>query len=174
MTYAAHAEFSDVIVVRPAHVRDTDAIVALVNGFAAARVMLPVNRDAIALALHNFVVAVDARDHVIGCGALKEYSPSLAEVASVAVAAEAHGRGVGRSIVRAVEALAAVRGIGELFALTLTPQFFEALGYGVADRACYPEKVRRDCLACTRRFACAEVCVRRSMESAAMLVEVAA
>ncbi|HET7564498.1 MAG TPA: GNAT family N-acetyltransferase [Gemmatimonadaceae bacterium] len=166
------AAMSDTAVVRPARARDTDAIVALVNGFAAARVMLPVSREAIALALHNFVVAVDERDRVIGCGALKEYSPSLAEVASVAVSEAAHGRGVGRSIVRAVEALAAVRGIGELFALTLTPQFFEALGYDVADRACYPEKIRRDCLACARRFACAEVCVRRPL--AADALEVAA
>jgi len=156
---------SNTIIVRPAHARDADAIVALVNGFAAARVMLPVSRESIALALHNFVVGVDERGRVVACGALKEYSPSLAEVASVAVAAEAHGRGIGRSIVRAVEELARMRGTDELFALTLTPQFFEALGYGVADRACYPEKVRRDCLGCARRFACAEVCVSRALRA---------
>ena len=163
---------SDAIIVRPAHPRDTDAIVALVNGFAAARVMLPVSRESIALALHNFVVGVNERGRVIACGALKEYSPSLAEVASVAVAAEAHGRGVERSVVRAVEALARIRGTEELFALTLTPRFFEALGYGVADRACYPEKIRRDCVACARRFTCAEVCVRRVLRAG--VLEVAA
>lgn len=156
---------TDAIIVRPAHARDTDAIVALVNGFAAARVMLPVSRESIALALHNFMVGVDERGRVVACGALKEYSPSLAEVASVAVAAEAQGCGVGRSIVHAVEELARVRGTDELFALTLTPQFFEALGYAVTDRACYPEKVRRDCLGCARRFTCAEVCVSRMLRA---------
>jgi N-acetylglutamate synthase-like GNAT family acetyltransferase len=105
---------------------------------------------------------------VLACGALKESSPSLAEVASVAVAHDAQGHGLGRQIVRAVEGLAAVRGTEELFALTLTPEFFEALEYGVVDRARYPEKIRRDCLACARRFACAEVCVSRMLRAGTM------
>jgi N-acetylglutamate synthase-like GNAT family acetyltransferase len=159
---------TDPVVVRAARPGDVDAIVALINGYAAARVMLPVHRDAIMLALHDFVVAVDGRGRVLACGALKEYSPSLAEVASVAVADGMQGVGLGSAVVRAVEALAMVRGTEEVFALTLTPRFFEALGYGVADRARYPEKIRRDCLGCARRRACAEVCVSRSLRARAM------
>ena len=41
--------------------------------------------------------------------------------------------------------------------------FFEAIGYEVAERAIYPEKIRRDCLGCARRTACREICVRRSV-----------
>ena len=145
--------------------RDTDiaGIASLIDGYAAQGVMLTRTPESIALALHDYVVAVDARDRVVACGALREYSPSVAEVSAVAVAADAQGRGLGTRIVAAVEALAAVRGIDELFALTLTTGFFVAAGYAVVDRAIYPEKIRRDCRGCARRFSCAEVCVQRML-----------
>ncbi len=68
-----------------------------------------------------------------------------------------------------MEDLAAKRGIHELFALTLTPAFFESAGYSIADRAAYPEKIRRDCLRCPRRIRCDEVCVSRSLVAAERL-----
>ncbi|HEU4642732.1 MAG TPA: GNAT family N-acetyltransferase [Gemmatimonadaceae bacterium] len=156
------------ITVRAARTSDVSGIASLIEGYARERVMLPRSAESITLALDSFVVAVDARGRVMACGALKEYSPSLAEVASLAVAPEAHGRGLGRAIVAELESLAEARGIGELFALTLTPRFFEAVGYAETDRARYPEKIRRDCASCTRRAACAEVCVWRELGAAAM------
>jgi amino-acid N-acetyltransferase len=157
---SAHA-----ITLRGARASDVDAIVELINGFATQAVMLPRSPESVLLALADFVVASDERGRVLACGALKEYSPSLAEVASLAVAPHAHGRGLGRRIVAELETLARVRGIGELFALTLTPGFFEAVGYGVSERTRYPEKVRRDCIGCARRFRCAEVCVSRVLRA---------
>lgn len=153
---------------RAAQPRDVSGIVSLVNGFAAERVMLPRTPDSVALALDDFVVAVDAHGAVIACGALKEYSPSLAEVASLAVARDVHAQGLGRSIVARLETLARRRGIAELFALTLTPRFFERAGYAIVDRALYPEKIKRDCASCARRFGCAEVCVQRLLTAAAL------
>jgi len=153
---------------RMATPHDVAGIVALVNGFAAERVMLPRTVESVALALDDFIVAVDEAEVVVACGALKEYSPSLAEVASVAVARAAHSRGLGRGILERLETLARRRGIAELFALTLTPGFFEGAGYAVTDRANYPEKVRRDCVGCSRRFGCAEVCVQRMLDAAAL------
>ena len=149
--------------IRAAQSRDIADIAALINGFAAQQLMLPKTAESIALGLDDFVVATDARGRVLGCAALREYSPSLAEVASVAVAAEAHGLGIGAALVRRVEHLARARGTSELFALTMTPPFFKALGYRVVDRAQFPEKVRRDCATCSRRSACAEVCVYRPL-----------
>lgn len=154
---------SGVFEVRAACASDVHGIAALVNGYAAQAVMLPRSAESIALALDDFVVAADCRGRVVACGALKHYSPSLGEVASVAVSPEAHGHGVGRAIVSAVERLARIRGVEELFALTLTPGFFEAVGYGLDDRARYPEKLRRDCASCARRSACKEVCVSRTL-----------
>jgi N-acetylglutamate synthase-like GNAT family acetyltransferase len=87
----------------------------------------------------------------------------VAEIAAIAVSREAHGQGLGRAIVRRVEGLARMRGIYDVFALTLQPEFFSAIGYERVDRARYPEKIRRDCLACTRRFACNEICFARNL-----------
>lgn len=158
---------------RAARAGDIAGIASLIDEYARERVMLPRSAESIALALDDFVVAVDGRERVLACGALKEYSPSLAEVASLAVSRAAHGGGLGRAVVDALESLARARGITELFALTLTPRFFEAVGYAVSDRARYPEKVRRDCAGCARRAACAEVCVRRELAAHAALAAAA-
>jgi N-acetylglutamate synthase-like GNAT family acetyltransferase len=55
-----------------------------------------------------------------------------------------------------------------VFALTLQPDFFEAIGYERVDRARYPEKIRRDCLGCARRFACNEICFARNLRVQAL------
>ena len=163
----------DEVTIRAARRSDAEAIVTLVNGYAAEGIMLPRTLDSVAQAIDDFVVAVDGRGRLRGCGALKEYSPSLAEVSSLAIERAAHGTGLGKRIVRQVEALARKRGVHELFALTLTQAFFESAGYAVADRAAYPEKIRRDCMRCPRRIRCDEVCVSRSLAEARAL-EVAA
>ncbi len=156
----------DDVTIRAARRADADAIVHLVNGYAAEGIMLPRTLDSVAHAIDDFVVAVDRRGKLLGCGALKEYSPSLAEVSSLAIERAAHGTGLGKRIVRKVEDLALKRGITELFALTLTQAFFESAGYAATDRASYPEKIRRDCLRCPRRIRCDEVCVGRSLAAA--------
>ena len=150
---------------RMAQPGDIDEIVSLVNGYASDSVMLPITSERVVLALADFIVAADARGRVRACGALKEYSPSLAEVASLAVARDAHGSGLGRRVVAELEALARMRGIDELFALTLASGFFESVGYVVTERARYPEKIRRDCTSCPRRFGCNEVCVARMLRA---------
>ncbi|MFI5239113.1 MAG: GNAT family N-acetyltransferase [Gemmatimonadales bacterium] len=154
------------ITLRPARASDIDGITSLVNSYAAESIMLYRSPESVRVTLHDFVVAVGMDGAVMACGALKEYSPSLAEVASVAVAREAHGLGLGTAIVGEVERLARKRGVDELFALTLTPKFFESAGYVLADRALYPEKIRRDCLKCPRRIRCNEYCVVRSVQEA--------
>jgi amino-acid N-acetyltransferase len=151
------------ILVRKARPEEVVAISGLNNQFADEALMLRRTPEMIALAVDDYVVAVDRRGAILACGALKEYSPSVAEVAAIAVAKEAHGKGLGRAIVRAVEALAVKRGIWDVFALTLQPEFFGAIGYARVDRARYPEKIRRDCLACARRFACNEICYARNL-----------
>jgi N-acetylglutamate synthase-like GNAT family acetyltransferase len=120
----------------------------------------------ISLAIDDYVVVQNANGGLLACGALKEYSPSVAEVAAIAVSEDAHGRGLGRAIVNAVEDLARKRGTYDVFALTLQPEFFAAIGYLRVDRARYPEKIRRDCLSCERRFACNEICFAKNLLAA--------
>ena len=153
--------------IRRATVADADAIARLNNHFADQHLMLRRTPEMIALACDDYVVAVDDRERILACGALKEYSPSVAEVAAIAVSPDAQGLGLGRRIVTAVEELARKRGIPEVFALTLAPEFFEALEYHRVDRARYPEKIRRDCIGCARRFACNETCFAKSLRDVA-------
>jgi len=157
------------LLIRPARESEATEIARLNNIFAAEHLMLRRTPEQIALTIDDFLVAVDPRGRIMACGALKEYSPSVAEVAAIAVAREAQGNGLGRDIVAAVEALATKRGVMHVFALTLQPAFFEAIGYQRVDRARYPEKIRRDCLACARRFACNEICFAKILRVDAAL-----
>jgi amino-acid N-acetyltransferase len=141
----------DRIVVRRAGVADVAGVAALVGAYAAEALLLPRTAAEIALAVDDYVVAVDARGRVLACAALREYSPSLAELVSVAVSRAAHGRGLGRLVVAGVERLATARGYASLFAHTLSPEFFEAIGYEPVDRALYPEKCARPHTLCVRR-----------------------
>jgi amino-acid N-acetyltransferase len=146
---------------RAAHPMDVPAIVALINEYAARGLLLPKSPDTVAMALDDFIVAADQTGRLVGCAAIREYSPSIAEVGSVAVVARAHGTGIGGELVRRVEQLAACRGVHHLVALTMTPRFFQSLGYNVVEKSHYPEKIARDCNGCARRFDCPEICVAR-------------
>ena len=156
------------ITIRRAAPEDARAIAHLIDTFAADALMLRRTPATVELSIADYVVGVAPSGEIVACGALKEYSPSVAEVAAIAVSAQLHGRGVGKAIVDAVERLAVKRGTCELFALTLQPAFFAALGYQRVDRARYPEKIRRDCLGCARRFACNEVCFTKVLSFAAL------
>ena len=154
------------LLVRRAQPRDASAIAELNNRFADEGQMLRRTPEVISLAIDDYVVVQNANGALLACGALKEYSPSVAEVAAIAVSKDAHGRGLGRAIVNAVEDLARKREIHDVFALTLQPEFFAAIGYLRVDRARYPEKIRRDCLSCARRFACNEICFAKNLLAA--------
>jgi len=92
--------------------------------------------------IDNYVVAATG-GRVVACAALEEYSPSLAEVSSVAVAKSEHGNGIGTEVVLGVERLARARDIGELFALSLSDRFFLSLDYAPTSVSRYPEKLAR-------------------------------
>jgi amino-acid N-acetyltransferase len=145
------AQMKGQLVLRRARAADVADITALVNEYAAEEIMLPRSAAQVALAIDDYVVATDAHGRLLACGALREYSPSLAELVSLATAREAHGRGLGRLIVAAVERLAVARGFTSLFAHTLAPSFFAAVGYVEVDRGVYPEKRARPHTTCLRR-----------------------
>jgi amino-acid N-acetyltransferase len=130
-------------VVRRAVRADASQILELVAQYAADGLMLPRTLEQIASRIDNYVVATDGSGRVIACAALEEYSPSLAEVSSVAVAPAHHGKGLGSQVVLGVERLARARDIEELFALSLTDNFFLSLSYQPTTIARYPEKLLR-------------------------------
>lgn len=122
---------------------DAGSILELVSQYAAQGLMLPRTLEQVATRIDNYVVVTGAAGRVVACGALEEYSPSLAEVSSVAVAPAYHGQGLGSQVVLGVERLARARNIEELFALSLTDNFFLSLSYKATTISRYPEKLAR-------------------------------
>ena len=129
--------------VRRAARPDAAQILELVTEYAGQGLMLSRTFDEIAARIDSYVVATDDAGRVIACAALEEYSPSLAEVSSVAVASSHHGHGVGSQVVLGVERLARARDIEELFAMSLTDRFFLSLSYQPTTISRYPEKLAR-------------------------------
>jgi len=134
---------SSTTTVRRAARGDAGSILGLVAPYAAQGLMLTRTLEEIAVRIDNYVVAIDADGDIVACAALEEYSPSLAEVSSVAVAPAHHGQGLGSQVVLGVERLARSRDIEELFALSLTDKFFLSLSYKPTTIARYPEKLAR-------------------------------
>ena len=142
LPFSSQSEEPQRPVVRPATRGDIDAILELVSCYAAEGLMLPRTREQIAMNIDNYVVAVSG-SRVVACAALDEYSPSLAEVSSVAVARSEHGKGLGTDVVLGVERLARARDINEIFALSLSDRFFLSLDYAPTSISRYPEKLAR-------------------------------
>ena len=128
--------------IRRASRSDVGQICELVGQFSAQGLMLPRTPEQIAAKIDSYVVASDA-GRVVACAALEEYSPSLAEVSSVAVAPSHHSQGLGTQVVLGVERLARARDIEEIFALSLSDNFFLGLSYKPISISRYPEKLAR-------------------------------
>lgn len=137
------AAISSRTTVRRAVRADAQQILNLVAQYAAQGLMLTRTLDQIATRIDNYVVAVEQSGRVVACAALEEYSPSLAEVSSVAVSPTHLGKGLGSLVVLGVERLARARDIEELFALSLTDNFFLSLSYSATAVSRYPEKLAR-------------------------------
>jgi amino-acid N-acetyltransferase len=129
--------------IAPARDDDAAAISALNNRYAADGLTLPRTAAFVAARADSYRVARSADGAVVGCVAVDEYAPSLAELVSLAVAPEAQGRGLGRRLIEAAEALARQRGYAELIAVSLADTLFLAAGFRASSIAHYPEKSAR-------------------------------
>lgn len=123
--------------------RDIPAISALNNLYAPDGLTLPRSEEFVTSHLQDYQVVRDAVGNVLGCVALDEYSPSLVELVSLAVAPTAQGRGIGRCLIAAAEELARQRGYPELFAISLADQLFLSVGFRASNIDVYPEKIKR-------------------------------
>ncbi len=139
----------------PARPEDAEAIAALNNRYAPDGLTLPRTPAFVAARIEGYRVARGDAPRgadgapaghdapLLGCVAIDEYAPSLAELVSLAVAPEAQGRGLGRRLIAAAEALARQRGYPELFAVSLADTLFTAAGFRQSSLARYPEKIAR-------------------------------
>jgi amino-acid N-acetyltransferase len=122
---------------------DVKEIVALNNQFAADGLTLPRSEDFVAQHIGDYRIVRDPSGVLWGQVALDEYSPSLCELVSLAVAAAAQGKGLGRHLIAAAVDLATRRGYPQLFAVSLADTLFLGAGFAQSSIDQYPEKMWR-------------------------------
>ncbi|HET7275028.1 MAG TPA: N-acetyltransferase [Longimicrobiaceae bacterium] len=145
--------------IRRARIGDMSAVEPIINHFAGRGLMLPRSQEQLTRLFREFTVAVDEANNILGCGALRVYSPTLAEITSLAVEEGVSGQGIGRRIVdRLIEEGRSLK-LQTLFALTLREGFFHKLGFSSVDRATFPLKIWADCRSCPKLHACDEIAV---------------
>jgi amino-acid N-acetyltransferase len=114
---------------RMARAEDEPGITALIQSYVDEGKLLARTLREIDELLPNFFVAVSDGGEIIGCAALEIYSPKLAEIRSLAVAANAQGLGIGRRLVNACVERARLRNILEVMAVTSSDGFFQSCGF---------------------------------------------
>jgi amino-acid N-acetyltransferase len=119
--------------VRRARTSDVPGIRRLVDVYTGDRRLLAKAMVNLYEDVQEFFVAVDG-DRVVGCGALHVLWEDLAEVRTLAVAPEAHGRGVGSALLR------------RLFCLTFETGFFSRHGFVPVEDALVDRHVRAELL----------------------------
>ncbi|MBW3084804.1 Amino-acid acetyltransferase [Austwickia sp. TVS 96-490-7B] len=117
-------------IVRRATTKDVPGIRNLVAPYAAQRILIA--KDAVAYyeGLAEFRVVTDPhQSQLLGCGALHVMWEDLAEIRTLAVAPDAHGRGVGAALVDRLIADAQDIGVARVFCLTFEVDFFARHGF---------------------------------------------
>ena len=148
------------LAVRKAVMHDIAPILHLINSYAARGIMLARTEFEMSEAIRDFsVVTLDGQ--LLGCGALHFYSPTTAEIRSLAVHEHAKTKGVGRALVEALVAEAEQYELDAVFAFTYVVDFFNRVGFHVVERGTLPLKAWKDCVRCPKFQACDEVAVLR-------------
>lgn len=151
------------LTVRKAGMRDIPHVLALINSYAAGGVMLPRTEFEMSENIRDFSVAYDG-ETLVGCGALHFYTPTTAEVRSLAVLPQMKQHGIGRVVVEALEAEARENDLEAIFAFTYVPGFFQKLGFTEVERGELPLKAWKDCLRCPKFQSCDEIAVLKRLK----------
>jgi len=142
--------------------RDIHSLLMLVNAYSARGIMLPRTEFEMSENIRDFTVIYEG-SQLIGCGALHFYTPTTAEVRSLAVEPALKSQGIGRMLIENLETEAVVNGLHALFAFTYVPQFFERLGFAQVERGELPLKAWKDCLRCPKFQCCDEFAMLKTL-----------
>jgi amino-acid N-acetyltransferase len=138
---------------RKARVSDAQAIHRLIGRYAEQGLLLPRTEAEIRGNIDNFLV-LQEKGSLMSCVALETYDADLGEIRSLAVTAEARGRGVGSRMIDFALGEARRRGVARVFAVTHAPDFFLRHGFEAVRRDSLAEKIERDCRSCPKNGAC--------------------
>jgi amino-acid N-acetyltransferase len=148
-----------------ARIQDARDIFDLVNSLSGDGTLLRRSYAEICENIRDFTVVSRAtpegETEFLGCGALHLYGPHLAEVRSIVVKPEYRGIGAGDELIEALIAEAEEHRILSVCLFTRIPDYFEHLGFRIAERNDMPDKIYKDCQTCPRLYACDEVAMVR-------------
>jgi amino-acid N-acetyltransferase len=116
------------IVIRPARTSDIKKIREIVSNFIEERRLLAKETVTLYETVQEFSVA-EVDGEVVGCGALHVLWEDLAEVRTVAVKKDYHGKGIGHLILENIIDRAKVVGVKRIFCLTFETKFFGSHGF---------------------------------------------
>jgi amino-acid N-acetyltransferase len=116
------------LVVRAAKTGDIKKIRKIVDAYTDERRLLFKATVTLFEAVQEFVVA-ELDGEVVGCGALHVLWEDLAEVRTVAVLEEMHGKGIGNQIMIKILENAKEIGVKKVFCLTFETKFFGSHGF---------------------------------------------
>ena len=158
------------IVLQKAQIRDVKEILALINGYAAAELMLPRGPQYLYENIRDFVIASDHKVPVysmmetreelhliVGCGSLHVLWDDMAEIRSLAIHPDYKHLGLGSKLINYMINEARQLGIKRLYTFTLTEDFFKPLGFKRLKRDELPPKMWGECSRCPKYFKCDEV-----------------
>jgi amino-acid N-acetyltransferase len=141
--------------IRDARMGDIKKIYRLLQHFAEKHLLLGRSLSSLYDQLRDFSVYVDNdeadpdNERLVGVCALHICWENLAEIRSLAVIDEYHGKGVGRQLINKALDEAESYGITRVFTLTYQPEFFKKLGFKDIDKSELPHKVWSDCINCS-------------------------
>lgn len=110
--------------------------------------LLPRSLHELDVHIDRFVVAVDGRGSIVGCGELAPLSHTVAEVRSLVVARRRRGAGVGHRIVNELRQRARHDGYDDLCVFAHHPAYFAHMGFSIVPHTWLPEKISADCRNC--------------------------
>ena len=150
--------------IRPAGFEDAQAVFDLIK--THPQELLPRAISDIVQNIDRFLVA-EADGRVVGAVSwqiLPEIGATgpdhSVEIKSLAVAADHHRQGIGRSLARhAIDQIRLLQP-SQIVALTFTPEFFEALGFHEVPKETLMHKIYAGCINCTKYdspFTCPEI-----------------
>ncbi len=150
------------VTLRPATLHDAERIHALVQQHPDELVPRPMGN--IVENIDRFLIAI-CEGEAVGCATYQVWPEigaplkATVEVQSVAVLASHRRRGIGRKLVEGIIEKVRPFGPRELLVLTLTPAFFESLGFHETPKTHIMHKLYAGCINCTKHanpFTCPE------------------
>jgi len=143
--------------IRKASINDVRSMHGILTHYAAKGLLLGRSLSDLYAQLRDFIIVEDDETRaVVGTCSLRICWEDIAEIRSLAVREDYHGRDLGRKMVEACIKESRDLGLKKLFVLTYVPAFFEKMGFHPVDKSILPHKVWGDCIKCVKFPDCDE------------------